>query len=1040
MPFTATQLTTFYTNENLGITPTAAETLLIQAYANQSAAGLLSDAQAIANVTAFAQDKTDVALATYQFFSGATPTLAGLSFLVHGGGNANDLSSAFYAGFNKENRYYNFAINLALDPASANSAAFAASYGSLTFAQAVQVAYENIVGTAVVGAAGAAAAIASITASQSFFQSIAASRATTSNQDLATKAIMIGYILEEAQKADVGVYAKGIDQFDSALAQTGTALTGNLLVNYPLTPQGAQTFVLTTGIDNFVGGPANDIFNATISATSNPLGGLDVVDGGGGLNTFNIADTATLPAAALTFPVGFTQKNIQIENITTNGNVGAVGADQDFSGLALTNLNIVAAGTAGDFVKVAATTNVNVTAAAQPVVVDGGNNVSVADVGGAVTVEGAALSTVTVAGAVGPVVNNGSATGTPDGAGTTLTSVTLVGTTGGATLGGKALTSVNLQSMTVAQTVTVNNAAAAGHTLTIGASAAGKISTGVAITVADATATAITVNSTGTSNDLTLTAASAKALTFTGSGTVVVNPSVLNAGLTKIDGTAATGNVTLTDSFVGATVNMGSGNDTVIVTGNLTAAAGAAINLGAGNNVLGFLGGSIGAGVIVNGGVGGVNTISAALVNNGNAAGISNFQVLDVSSFGATAGNGALDTSLLGSPIGGVSIGSAATAGTATLLNLSAAVTVTDLVASVTPNSSLVLTHAAGAGTLAVAMGNAATAGNEFLAITSTGDTTVSVSSGGKGASTNIFALSETDNHLTTVTVTGADSLTIAANTLETNIGASAGAATNVASSLTTIDASATTGGVHITAGLSNTTSLVTTTYAGLTILGGVGGDSIQNDAKLGVITEGATTTAGVFNTLTVTNVGATINDGASAGADVVNLSGIADTANLGSGAGVVVNVASFGALPINAVGATDTVHFGTGTAIVTDAILYDVAASAVSASTLGNQLALTGTLHAETLQFGVAPANVAGALGAAANVGAAQTFDQAVFTADGAAGAVNTVDWFQYGGNTYILDTGVAAGTADDLLVKITGVVDLSHTTVTAGHALVFA
>jgi hypothetical protein len=1039
MPFTATQLNTFYTNENLGIAPTAAEALLLQAYASQSQAGVLSDAQTIANVTAFAQDKTDVALATYQFFTGATPSLAGLSFLVHGGGNANDLSSAYYAGFNKENRYYNFAINLALDPASANSAAFAASYGSLTFAQAVQVAYENIVGTAVVGAAGAAAAVASITSAQSFFQSVAASRASTSNQDLATKAIMIGYILEEAQKADVGVYAKGIDQFDSALAQTGTAVTGNLLVNYPLTPQGAQTFVLTTGIDNFVGGPANDIFNATITATSNPLGGLDVIDGGSGLNTFNIADTATLAGANLTFPLGFTQKNIQIENITTNGNVGVVGTDQDFSGLtSLTNLSIVSAGTAGDFVKVAATTNVNVTAAAVAVVVDGGSNVSVSDAGGAATVEGAALSTVTLAGTSGATVNNGSATGTPDGGGSTLTAVTLVGTTGGATLAGKALTTVNLQSLTAAQTVTVNNATAAGHTLTIGASSAGKISTGVAITVVDATATAVAVNSTGASNDLTLTAANAKALTFSGAGTVLVNAgSTLNAGLTKIDGSTATGAVTVTDNYAGAVVTMGSGNDTVIVAGALTAAAGASINLGAGNNVLGYGGGSIGAGVIVNGGVGGVNTISAALVNNGNAANISNFQVLDVSGFGTTApgGNGSLDTSLLASPIGGVSIGSALTAGTATLLNLSAAVSVTDLVAGVGPGSALVLTHAAGAGTLAVAMGNAAAVGNESLGIISTGDTTVSISSGGKAGSTNLFALSETDNHLTTVTVTGSDGFTIAPATLETNTGATAASATVTASSLTTIDASATTGGVTIDAGANNVVGNVTTTYTGLTILGGTGPDTIVNEAKAGVITEGATT-ALLVNHLTVMGTGGTINDGSSAGADVLTLTGAATTANLGSGTGVTVATTNFGA----ALGVADTVHFGTGTATVTDTITYQQVATSVSASVLGNELALTGALHAETLAFGVAPANVAGALGAAANVGAAQTFDQAVFAADTAAGAVNTVNWFQYGGNTYILDTGVAAGTGDDLVVKVTGVVDLSHTTVTAGHALVFA
>src|SRR5450432_2616715 len=110
MPFTAAQLTTFYTNENIGIQPTAAEALLLQAYATQNASGALSDAATIANVLQFAQDKTDVALATYQFFTGASPSLAGLAFLVHSTAanpNPTDLSSAYFAGFNKENRYYN---------------------------------------------------------------------------------------------------------------------------------------------------------------------------------------------------------------------------------------------------------------------------------------------------------------------------------------------------------------------------------------------------------------------------------------------------------------------------------------------------------------------------------------------------------------------------------------------------------------------------------------------------------------------------------------------------------------------------------------------------------------------------------------------------------------------------------------------------------------------------------------------------------------------------------------------------------------------
>ena len=46
--------------------------------------------------------------------------------------------------------------------------------------------------------------------------------------------------------------------------------------------------MLTTGIDNFVGTAGNDTFNATETAAGGRvLGGLDVIDGGDGVDTLN---------------------------------------------------------------------------------------------------------------------------------------------------------------------------------------------------------------------------------------------------------------------------------------------------------------------------------------------------------------------------------------------------------------------------------------------------------------------------------------------------------------------------------------------------------------------------------------------------------------------------------------------------------------------------------------------------------------------------------------------------------------------------------
>src|SRR5258708_34575463 len=96
------------------------------------------------------------------------PTPAGLSFLVNGGGNPNDLDSAHYAGFNQANRYYNFAINLITGNAAAK-ASFQSNYGALSFDETVPTAYEAIVGAANVGSDVPAAARSATEAQQHQF-------------------------------------------------------------------------------------------------------------------------------------------------------------------------------------------------------------------------------------------------------------------------------------------------------------------------------------------------------------------------------------------------------------------------------------------------------------------------------------------------------------------------------------------------------------------------------------------------------------------------------------------------------------------------------------------------------------------------------------------------------------------------------------------------------------------------------------------------------------------------------------------------------
>ena len=98
-----------------------------------------------------------MATIAYEFFTQATPGLAGYGYLVNGGSNPNDLDSAYYAQFNQQNRYINFAANLGKYGAGATW--FSANYGSLDLADAMTQAY-----TALFGFSPAAGLIASILA------------------------------------------------------------------------------------------------------------------------------------------------------------------------------------------------------------------------------------------------------------------------------------------------------------------------------------------------------------------------------------------------------------------------------------------------------------------------------------------------------------------------------------------------------------------------------------------------------------------------------------------------------------------------------------------------------------------------------------------------------------------------------------------------------------------------------------------------------------------------------------------------------------
>ena len=173
-----------------------------------------SYADALTLVTKAAVNTSAVAALSYQFFTGKTPTVAGMDYLVDPNGvNQNNLNSAYYQTFDVVNRFINFAVNLGKNGEGAST--FSAAYGSLSLADATSKAYGAIFGLVpspqkvqdllyakvVVGGA-------SITRADYL-----AYYGQDGANGLGTKAAMVGWLLAAAETEHVGVYAKSADVF-----------------------------------------------------------------------------------------------------------------------------------------------------------------------------------------------------------------------------------------------------------------------------------------------------------------------------------------------------------------------------------------------------------------------------------------------------------------------------------------------------------------------------------------------------------------------------------------------------------------------------------------------------------------------------------------------------------------------------------------------------------------------------------------------------------------------------------------------------------
>lgn len=207
----------------------SAETAAVTTLAAQVDAGATTASAALAALVPLTASTTSVATLAYEFFTQKTPTLAGLDYLISPEGpNSDNLNSAYYAQFNTENRFINFAVNLGVQGAGAQ--VFGVAAGSLSLSQVVSQAYAEIFGTTPTADKVAAIVGDSVPDGLGGTETRAQYFASYGLTDLGTKAAAVGWLLSQAQSSDTGTYAHANDALLVSLAGATTSALGTDLV------------------------------------------------------------------------------------------------------------------------------------------------------------------------------------------------------------------------------------------------------------------------------------------------------------------------------------------------------------------------------------------------------------------------------------------------------------------------------------------------------------------------------------------------------------------------------------------------------------------------------------------------------------------------------------------------------------------------------------------------------------------------------------------------------------------------------------------
>ncbi len=568
--------------------------------------------------------------------------------------------------------------------------------------------------------------------------------------------------------------------------------------------------------------------------------------------------------------------------------------------------------------------------------------------------------------------------------------------------------------------VTINNTTA-NHNLALTVGNVGYSATSP-LQIADSVATSVSIASeasayaaikttainSGSKSFLYVNAPQAASITMTNGQSVDLGD-LTQAGYAKVatvDGSAAAGAIAASVGAVpkqGLTITTGAGKDSItLLTGtsqsaNADTAKTLTVSLGAGDDSL-LNGGTTAhtmVGATFDGGAGN-DTVGITLVNVGTAAKFTNFEYLglDVASASSTdisIMSGITGLNLLKNSAGVVtyqnvttalpltvsaSMGNTGAYNTAT----SAGVTVLSFPTAVSTGSAdaySVTFNGTGASTYAsataISAGTIDIAGVEAVTI---------ASNSSSGFTSNSVWLKDAD--VRTITVTGSQDLSLKG--IASNFGTLA-TSTN-GKGVSTVDASAMTGKFtfNATDGHTTATDTLVTAYAGTSILGGSGNDTITLGTQELVTVNGG---AG-DDTITTSTAATTLTGGD--GIDTFNVSKTVTAVASTSSAVVkttITDAAKGDKIVLPAGGSTGTAASFTKVAVVVDT--------------------------ADALAGGVIDA-----------------YDLAVVAA-GSGAVNNAITWFQLNGNTYIVDhvgSSTSAFESTDVVVKLTGLIDLSKAT----------